>query len=225
MRPPIVFLALTLSLLLLSACSLDSLPIIGSAPVPSNQVVYEGAIALSIKNGQTLSGTNLSYQGKSVDGRALLVIGNDQAPKSTADSVNYVGEPIPGSLLKLNMRVGMYDQNTVNLIGTVHIEIKDAQPTSGDPGPDSLAAFSIPVQYTVNQFSTIPGSTVQYLGQTKDGAQFSNLGQYPYLQQFDSVVWSGRLRDKVSVRLDLRLITFSQESATLLGTAQIRFEK
>ncbi len=225
MRPAIVFLALLLTLLGLSACSLDSLPFVGTTPIPPNQVTYDGAIALSIKNGQTLAGTNLAYQGKSVDGRALLLIGNEQAAKSTADSVNYTGEPVPGSLVKLNLRVGMYDQNTVNLVGTVHIEIKDIQPTAGDPAPESLAAFGIPVQYTVAKSQNIPGTTVQYLGQSRDGAQFSNLGQFPYRQQFDSVVWSGRLRDKVSVKLDLRLITFSEDSATLLGTAQVLFEK
>ncbi len=212
--------------LALTGCIGDLLPGGGNLPTTvSNQIVYDGALSVSIKNGQTLAGTNLGYEGKSTDGRALLIIGGEQAPKSTADSVNFVGSPVAGTQLKLNTRVGTYDNTTINLIGTVHILVLDPQPQAGDLAPEAITAFGIPVQYSVNKNEFVPGSTVQFLGQTQEGAQFSGVGQYPYRQQFDSVVWIGHLRDKIGVRLDLRLLNSSDDSATLVGTAQVRFEK
>jgi hypothetical protein len=211
--------------LILAACS-GQLGL-GSIDTPGapNQLSYDGAITLAIRNGQTLPGTNVGYQGKTSDGRALLTIGGVPAPKSTADSVNFTGSPIPGTLLTLNLRVGTYDSNTVNLLGTVHLVISDPLPQPGELASDSITAFGIPVQYSVNGGGTIPGSTVQYVGKTDQGAQFNNVGGFPYRQQFDSIVWNGHLRDKVALRLDLRLISYSEDSAVLVGTAQVHFEK
>ncbi len=226
MIPRLFFLALIFFAVVLAGCSGELIPTASvGTPTVANSLTYDGSITLSIKNGQTLAGTNLGYQGMSADGRALLLIGKQQAAKSTLDSANYSGSPVLGTQMVLNMRVGTYDQNSVNLIGAVHLEIQDTHPQASDPAPDSITAFSIPVQYTVNKGSTIPGTTSQYLGQTTQGAEFSNLGEFPYRQALDSVVWSGHLRDKVFVRLDLRLLTFSETSATLIGPAQVRFEK
>jgi hypothetical protein len=222
----LLFFALTMfELLILAGCG--GLPFFGSGntPTSSNQISYDGAIAFTIKNGQTFPGTTLGYQGKTPDGRALVTIAGLQAPKSTADSVNFVGAPIAGTLLSLNTRVGTYDNNAVNLLGTIHLVVDDPVPQAGTFGTDSITAFGIPVQYSVNKGDPIPGSTIQFLGKADQGAQFNNVGGYPYRQQLDSVVWNGHLRSMVALRLDLRLISYSEDSATLVGTAQVRFEK
>lgn len=214
--------------ILSSACSTQIGPITVIDTPPSAQpteLSYQGAITLSIKSGQTLVGTNIGYNGKTSDGRALMTINGQPAPKSTADSVNFTGAPVAGTLLTLNTRVTSYDSSKVNLVGTVQITIKNPQVQPGEPAPDALTAFGIPVSYSVSRGEPIPGSLIQYLGATPEGAQFSNVGGYPYRQQFDSVVWNGRLRDKVSLRLDLRVLSFSDDSATLVGTAQVRFER
>jgi hypothetical protein len=229
MNPRILFPTLFLSALLFVACAGPSLPLPlpggGDTPAAGSDLTYDGALSITVKNGQNYPGTDVGYQGKSADGRALLVIGGEQAAKSTLDSVNFSGVLVPGTQLNLTTRVGTYDQNAVTLLGTVHIVIQDPHPQAGDPSPNQITAFSVPVQYTVNKNSYIPGSTAQFLGQSTQGAQFSNIGEFPYRSQFDSVVWTGHLRDKVAVRLDLRLLNSSDESATLAGTAQVKFEK
>jgi hypothetical protein len=226
MRPRFFLPTFFFSALCLVGCAGLAIPGQGQAtPLPSNELTYDGAITLSIKNGQTLPGTNLGYQGKSADGRALLVIDGQQAAKSTLDSVNYSGSLAPGTQLNLSTRVATFDQNGITLIGTVHIVVQDPQPQPGNPASDSITGYGVQVQYTVNKNATIPGTTVQYLGSSTQGAQFSGLGQFPYRQQFDSVVWGGHLRDKVAIQLDLRLLNYSDTSATLVGTAQISFEK
>ena len=227
MQPRIIFFTLSFAALWLAGCSnlLPSGGGGGGTSAPLNQITYEGPLTVSIKSGQTLAGTDLIYQGKSADGRALLVIGGAQAPKSTADSVNYTGSPVPGTLLTLTTRVVTYDDKAVNLIGTVHVTVQDPQPQADAIAPEAAAAFSVPVEYTVRKNGTIPGSTAQYLGKTDQGAQFGNIGQFPFIQQGDSVVWIGHLREKIALRLDLRLINSSDANVLLIGTAQIRFEK
>jgi hypothetical protein len=209
----------------LSACARLPRIGLGGTSTSPNQISYNGAILLTINNGQTFPGTTIAYQGKTPDGRALITIGGEQAPKSTADSVNFNGSPIAGTVLNLSTRVGTYDNNAVNLFGTIHLVVTDPAPQKGNFGSDTITGFGIPVQYTVNRGETIPGSTVQFLGKTDQGAKFSNVDGFPYRQQLDSIVWSGHLREKVALHLDLRLLSYSEDSATFAGTAQVRFEK
>lgn len=200
-------------------------PLLPGDASSTNQLTYDGAIALSVKNGSTFPGTTIGYKGKTADGRALVTISGQDAPKSTADSVTFIGSPIPGTVLDLNTRVGTYDNNVVNLFGTIHLAVTSPAPQMGTAVGDSITAFGIPVQYSVNKGNAIPGSTIQFVGKTDQGAQFTNVEGYPYRQQLDSVVWSGHLRSKVGLHLDLRLLSFSEDSATLVGTAQVQFER
>ncbi len=227
MRPRILLLTILALFLLASGCSglIPGGGSDGNATQVPKTIVYDGAITVSVKNSQNLAGTTIGYQGKSADGRALLVIDGLQAPKQTADSVTFKGSQFPGVLIGLNTRVGTYDQNTVNLFGTIHIEIQDPRPDARPPASEMITAFSIPVQYYVNLNDAIPGTLIQYLGNSPDGAKFSNVGEFPYRQQFDSIVWSGHLRDKVGLHLDLRLISAADDKAAVFGTAQVRFEK
>jgi hypothetical protein len=225
MVPRSVLILAFLSAAVLAACG--GLPGLGSGDSSTSpkQITYDGAILLTIKNGQTFPGTAIGYLGKAPDGRATVTINGQQAPKSTADSVNFSGSPIPGTVLSLSTRVGTYDDNAVNLFGTIHLVVDDPVPQMGNFGSDTITGFGVPVQYTVNKGEFIPGSTVQYLGKTDQGAQFSNVEGFPYRQQLDSIVWNGQLRDKVGLHLDLRLLSYSEDSATFAGTAEVRFEK
>lgn len=224
MRVPFVILiALSISTALVACGGLPPFPL-GDAN-PSNQLSYDGAIAISIRSGTTFPGTTIGYKGKTPDGRALMTIAGQEAPKSTADSVAFAGSPIPGTVLNLNTRVGTYDNNAVNLFGTIHLSVTSPAPQMGPAAGDAITAFGIPVQYSVNKGNAIPGSTIQFVGKTDQGAQFTNVDGYPYRQQLDSVVWTGHLRSKVGLHLDLRLISFSEDSATLVGTAQVQFER
>lgn len=218
-----IVLFLTACLAACGGVTVPSLPD-GQSASP-NALAYDGAITLSIKRGGTLPGTNLGYQGKAPDGRAIMTIGGLQALKSTADSVSWDGVIVPGSLVNLSLRVANYDNNSVNLFGTVHVGIQEPNPQGGDPAQNLITGFTIPVTYTVDKNTAIPGSVVQYLGKSEQGAQFSYIGQVPYVQQFDSVVWQGHLRDKVALRYDLRVINYSDDSATLVGTVRVMFEQ
>ncbi len=219
---------LLINLLALVGCAqfvgVGPVSVIDTPSIP-NQLNYDGAITLSIKNAQTLPGTTLGYAGKTADGRAIVTVGGQPAPKSTADSVNFTGSPASGAIVTLNTRVTSYDSNAVNLVGRVQITIKDPQPQAGEASANIVTAYGIPVSYTVKVGEKLPGSLIQYLGKSDEGAQFNNVGPFPFRQQFDSLVWDGRLREKIALRLDLRVISFSEDNATLVGTAKVTFEK
>lgn len=223
---------------LLAACALtfaacNSLPNVGNLPIPiigagtptpDRQISYDGAVTLSIKAGETLPGTTVAYQGKAADGRAILSINGLQALKATADSVRWSGALVLFSLIDLNLRVVAYDNNRITLAGTIRIIVQDPNPVPAQPAPNPMAAFTVPLTYTVPRGTNIPGTTVSYVGETPDGAQFANLDQFPYRDRLDSVVWQGRLRERITVRYDLRVLDFNADRAILGGTANVMFE-
>lgn len=198
-----------------------------NAPPPSGaqRLVYDGAITLSIRSGSTLPGTTIAYQGRAPDGRAILTLSGLQALKSTADSVTWSGSVLPKTTVTLNLRVLTYDDAAVNLGGTIHLEILDPNPQPGEPSPNLITGYSIPVTYNVPRAATIPGSVVIYMGEKPEGAEFANLDQYPYRQRFDSVVWQGRVRDKIALRLDLRVLNYNADAVLLGGIAKVMFEQ
>ena len=61
-------------------------------------------------------------------------------------------------------------------------------------------------------------------GAETGGAKFQNLDQIPFRERFDSVVWQGRLRERVSARYELRLLDFSDDRAILGGIVTVLFE-
>jgi hypothetical protein len=212
-----------LLLLALTACG----NFFGGAPPPTTtrQIIYDGAVTLNIKAGEALTGTNLLYQGKAPDGRAIMSINGLQALKSTADSVKWTGALILFSAVDLNLRVVSYDESSINLAGTVHIVVQEPNPTAADPSATLLGSFTFPITYTVSRNATIPGTTIAYVGAKTGSAEFSNLDQIPYRERFDSVIWQGRLRERIAVRLDLRVLDFNEERVVLGGTARIMFEQ
>ncbi len=218
---PVFLLSLLAGWLALTACSPA---LINPAPTPVRQIAYDGAVTLNVKAGETLAGTGITYQGKASDGRAILTINGLQALKSTADSVKWSGAVVLFSLIDLNLRILTYDESGMTLAGTIHIVVQEPNPTAADPSPNQTASFLIPATFVVGRGETLPGTTVGYVGASSNGAEFSNLDQIPFRDRFDSVVWQGRLRERIAVRLDLRVIDFNNDSVILGGTVRIIFE-
>lgn len=196
----------------------------GAAPTPPRQISYEGPVTLQLKAGETLPGTTVAYYGKAPDGRAIMGLGGAQALKSTADSVNWTGALVLFSKIDLKLRVVTFDETGMTLAGTIQIIAQEPAPVAGVLTAQRAAEYTIPVSYTVNQGDAIPGTNVQYVGAHANGAEFTNLDQYPYRERFDSVVWQGHLRERIALRLDLRVLDFNAARVILGGTAQIIFE-
>lgn len=215
----LIFLVLTMA-----SCSSLPIPFVGGTPTPARQISYDGLITLSGKTGQFVSGTSIRYDGKAPDGRAVMNIGGLQGLKSTADSVNWSGALVLFSKVDLNLRVITYDENGITLAGTIHVVVQEPQPTASTLSPNQIAAFVIPTTFTVNRGTMIPGTSVSYVGAQTQGAEFANLDQLPFRDRGDSVVWEGHLRDRIGLRVDLRVIDFNNDRVILGGTVTVVFE-
>ncbi len=225
-RPIAPLIAIVLLSLVLSGCSAISL--LPGAPAtsspPPGTLVYDAPVSLNVKNGAALPGTQIGYGGKTPTGGAKLLLAGMVAAKQTGDSLDWQGTPAPNTSLKLATRVVMFDDQSVTLVGTAHVEIKNVtvQPggTSTAPGLD----LSAPVTYAVGKGSIIPGTKVAFVGSSNQGAQFSGIDGFPYRKELDSLEYVGRLNPKVLLQLNLRVLSYSEASALVGGTANIKIE-
>ncbi len=195
-----------------------------SNPPAPNTLVYDAPVSLTIKKDALLPGTSIAYGGKTETGAAKVLLTGMVAPKQTGDSVDWQGTPAPDVAVRLATRVATFDDQSVTLIGTAHIEIKNVSVKPGGSPSAALMEFSAPVSVSLNKNEWIPGSNVTYAGAANEGAQFLGLEGYPYRKPLDSLQYVGRVNPRVFLRLDLRVLNFSDSSVVLGGTANIRIE-
>lgn len=219
------FVWLALALCSAVGCSGLPIPLPFATPLPPNTLVYTAPTTLTIKAGATLPGTTLVYLGENENKQAQMVVSGYIAPKQVADTVDWQGSPVPNVNLKLTTRVALFDKNAITLVGTAHIEVANIviQP-GGTPGA-AMLEFNAPVTWSLKKDELIPGTKIVYVGVTPEGAQFLGLEGYPYRKQLDSLQYLGRISPKVFLRLDLRVVSFSENNVVLGGTANIRIEQ
>jgi hypothetical protein len=182
----------------------------------ADTLTYHLPTGFSVKVGEALPATNIQFVSQDDTGVHLLIDGQE-ALKRKGDSLDWDGEPVPGVTTKLRLRIVWYTAEELYLAGTGAVTVADVQPAEAEVAEDAAIKYTGAVTYSVRQGERVPGSLVTYEGATDSGAQFSGAGDYPYRKAGDSVYWEGRLRDGVSIRLDLRLVEYSENRATLAG--------
>ena len=208
---------LTRPLLLLAWLAI-SLPLAGCVQRSSNTdtLTYRLPTAFTVSMGDTLPGTNIQYVSEDDTG-VHFSIGGQDALKRKGDSLDWEGEPVAGVDAELSLRIIWYTAEEVYVAGTGKLVVADVAPATADVAEDAEIKYSGPMTYSVRKGDQIPGSLVTYEGQSDEGAQFSGAGDYPYRKAGDSVFWEGQLRNGVSIRLDLRVVQYSENRATLAG--------
>lgn len=220
----VVLIVLVVPAILLIGCS--SLPFVSSnTPVPVDTLAYTAPVSLSIKTGTLLPGTSISYSGKSASGSANVLLAGLLAPKQVGDTVDWEGVPVPNVKVRLNTRVATFDDQSITLVGTGHIEIANIKVQAGGTPGSAVLELNSPVTYSLKKDETIPGTLLTYAGSTPNGAQFLGLEGYPYRKQLDSLQYVGRLNPKVYLKFDLRVVSFTETGAVVGGTANIRIEQ
>ncbi|MGC9360006.1 MAG: hypothetical protein ACP5G7_06470 [Anaerolineae bacterium] len=184
----------------------------------SDNLTYKLPTVLTVPLGETIPGTDIRYEEHNEDG-AYLILDGKRALKRKGDSVNWEGEPVPGASVNLNLRVVWFSEQSVHLAGTARVAVTGVTPTSEPPITTSPVKYSGAVAYSVAKGAYIPGTTLTYAGQDEKGASLGGLpeGQYPYRHAGDSVVWEGRLRDDVHIKLELRVIQYSERILRIGG--------
>lgn len=216
-------LGLIFPAVLLLGCS--NLPFFSGTPTPVNTLSYDAPVSFTIKIGTLLPGTSISYNGKSDTGAAKILLAGLLAPKQIGDTVDWTGAPTPNVNVRLNTRVLSFDAQAITLAGTAHVEITNIKIQAGGTPRTALIEFSAPVTFSLKPNEAIPGSIVAYVGSTPNGAQFLGVDGYPYRNQGDSLQYVGHVAPQVFLKLDLRVVSYSDSGIALLGTATIRLEQ
>ncbi len=207
------------------AAGCSSNPLSPSTPPPPNTLVYDAPVSLTIKAGTLLPGTSIAYGGKTDTGAGKILITGLAAPKQTGDSVAWSGTPAPDVSVKLSTRVATFDDQSITLVGTAHIEIGNVTVKPGGAPGTALLEFNAPASISLDKNDMIPGTNIVYVGSTTDGAQFLGVEGYPYRKPLDSLQYVGRINPKAFLRYDLRVTSFSDTSVLLVGTANIKVEQ
>lgn len=204
--------ALLLSLTLLAAC--------GGAP--EGTMVYRGPSEERIAAGSSMPGTSIRYVQDTPEGAEFL-IGDQRAIKKVGDSVNWKGSLGPNLTADLGLRVAVIRPDVVQLAGTASLDVQNVQPASAPFPENPVIVYRLPVTYNVSQGEPIPGTLYTYEGQDEQGARIGGLppGDFPYRQVADSLTWTGRLADGVMLRLDLRVLFFTDQSLQVAGFATV----
>ncbi len=208
--------ALALAMAILSAgCVQRS----GSA----DTLTYHLPTGFAVAVGEAIPATNIVYVSQDDNGAHLLIDGQE-ALKRKGDSLDWDGEPADGVATRLRLRIVWYTDEELYLAGTGKLVVSAVAPALAEVNEGAELKYSGAMTYSVRQGDTIPGSLVVYEGQSDEGAQFSGAGDYPYRKAGDSVYWEGRLREGVSIRLDLRLVEYNESRASLAGLVTLWIE-
>jgi hypothetical protein len=190
------------------------------------------AYTINLSPGDFVPGTRLQFIDRTAEGYQVKIDGLD-ATKRTGDSFFWSGVIAPGVFANYNLRLTTAVFGSLPAAGPVEIIIFNPDPQEAAL-PQELVARSadynsILVNYQVPPGMTIPGSTLVYEGQVKQGegqqaaelAWLTGLSGYPYLALGDSLVWTGQVRDNVYVRYSLRVTTMNEYGLRLSGTAEL----
>jgi hypothetical protein len=189
---------------------------------PQGTLVYRGPTEESIAAGTAMPGTSIRYVQKTAEGAEFL-IGDQRAVKKLGDSVLWKGPYGPNLTADLGLRVALIQPDAVQLAGTATLDVQNVQPAAAPFPEKPEIAYRMPVTYNVKKGERIPGTLYTYEGQGEQGARIGGLppGEFPYRQVADSLVWTGRLAEGVMLRLDLRVIFFTDQSLQVAGFATV----
>jgi hypothetical protein len=185
-----------------------------------NTLSYNLPATLSVPLGEALPGTDVVYSEYTEQGARFLVKGQT-ALKRTGDSVEWRGTQAPGADVELKLRLVHANASAARLAGTAELLLQDVAPAVGAPNTAASVHYTGPVTYTVNRSETLPGTNLTYEGMTDDGAQLGGLLEYPYRRSGDSIFWEGRLNEHASLRLDVRVVLFTDHSLHVAGLATV----
>jgi len=210
----IILVVLGLLLPFLPACQRKS-------PGGPLELLYTAPFETGIEKGSDLPGTGIHYVSLSDKGAEILI--DDQiAFKQKGDSLDWKGSPVANVDLDLTLRVLWFTEETLYVGGAAQATVRDPLPVAASiPTEVPVKYSSAPVTYRVEKGDSIPGTLVKYLGEAEEGIELSGVEGYPYRKLGDSIVWEGKLREKVFLQLNVRVIFIAEDFIRVAGTATL----
>lgn len=187
-----------------------------------NTLRFSGPTEASVEAGQALPGTAVRYVRETPDG-AEFSIDDQRAIKKVGDFVGWKGFLGRDFEANLGLRLVYFSADKAQLAGSADLTVYNPRPAAGPFPEKPVIAYRVPATYSVERGATIPGTTLIYEGKTEQGARMGGLppGDYPYRQTADSLVWMGRVNDGALLRLDLRVVVFTEQRLQLAGIATL----
>ncbi|VAW43506.1 hypothetical protein MNBD_CHLOROFLEXI01-5228 [hydrothermal vent metagenome] len=184
---------------------------------------------VSLESGDIVPGSQLQYVGKTGD---LFNVKIDGVPtqKRTADSFFWSGIVAPGVFVNYNLRVAPDIFGPFTVAGPVEVTVLKPMPAPLNTNilpdwPDAIQYNNIGLLRNVPTGEVIAGTTLVFEGVSKQGevesVQLSGLSGHPLFASGDSITWVGTLRDNVAIRYTFRVVSFSENSLQLAGTAEL----
>jgi len=188
---------------------------------PPSELTYFAPYEAAIEAGSDLPGTGIRYVGLS-DRRAELLIDGRRTLKQKGDSLDWEGSPAEGTSVDLSLRILWYTAEKLHVAGTAKVRVSNPTPQVAPIPTKAATQYSnAPVAYSVARGKYIPGTLVKYLGKEKEGAHLEGVEGHPYRKIADSIVWEGKLRENVYLRLNLRVLFITEDSLRVGGMATI----
>jgi hypothetical protein len=207
---------ITLGLLLVGVISCG--PGSGKGPV---KLTYTAPVEIGVKAGENLPGTSIRYVGQSEKGAEVLIAGQ-HAFKQKGDSLDWKGDPVEGASVDLSLRVLWFTEDALHLVGMGTVVVQQPSPQPAFIEAEWPLKFTdAPVAYGVARNEYIPGTTIEYLGREEEGAHLGGIDGYPYRKGADSILWEGKLREKVYLQLNVRVLYIGEDSLRVGGTANV----
>ena len=185
------------------------------------ELLYTAPFETGIEKGSDLPGTGIHYVSLSDKGAEILI--DDQtAFKQKGDSLDWKGSPVENVDLDLTLRVLWFTEETLYVGGAAQATVRDPMPVAASIPTEGPVKYSnAPVTYRVEKGDSIPGTLVKYVGKAEEGIELSGVEGYPYRKLGDSIVWEGKLREKVFLQLNVRVIFIAEDFIRVAGTATL----
>jgi hypothetical protein len=209
----IILIVLGLLLSFLPACQRKT----PGGPV---ELLYIAPFETGIDRDSNLPGTGIRYLGLSDKGAEILI--DDQAAfKQKGDSLDWKGNPVENVDLDLSLRVLWVTEQTLYVGGTANATVRDPLPATAFIPEVPVSYSNAPVTYRVEKGDAIPGTLVKYVGKAEEGAELSGVEGYAYRKLGDSIVWTGKIRERAFLELNVRVVFITDDFIRVAGTATL----
>jgi hypothetical protein len=215
---------LAISSLACAIPGLNSDPTPPPNPTPEGDTLFFNATySVPLEPGSMIPGTRIVFV-QAVDDLYEFTIDGLETYRQPGDSLNWRGVVAPGVFGDYRLRLRGDFLGRLQAEGPVELAVLNPAPVEIPPTQTPAAAIhieGITANYFVPQGARIPGTTLVFEGLQNDLAELSGTVGYPFFAADDSLLWSGKLRDNVYLRYNLRISSLDEEGLGLTGTAEL----
>lgn len=193
-------------------------------PTPEGDTLFFTATySTPLEPGARIPGTHIVYV-QAVSDLHEFSIDGLQSYRQVGDSLTWRGIVAPGVFGDYRLRLRGDFLGRLQAEGQVDLAIFNPAPVEIPPTQTPTAAIhveGITTNYYVPRGARIPGTTLIFEGLQNELAELSGTAGYPYFAIEDSLLWSGKIRENVYIRYNLRVSSLTRDGLGLTGTAEL----